>query len=113
MTDENFYVLLSHLNVRQREFYTHVMQNITRDNEPLHVFLTGGAGVGKSMVIKTLYQALHRHLNSQEGEDPEDIRLLLCAPTGKAAYNNEGITTHSAFQIDPNQGFNYKKTLFR
>ncbi|KAJ8048677.1 ATP-dependent DNA helicase PIF1 [Holothuria leucospilota] len=109
MSDENFYVLLSHLNVRQREFYTHVMQNITRDSEPLHVFLTGGAGVGKSMVIKTLYQALHRHLNSQEGEDPEDIRLLLCAPTGKAAYNIEGITTHSAFQIDPNQGFNYKK----
>lgn len=76
--DEDFLNSLSQLNLRQREFFTHVMQKITSGTEPLHVFLTGGAGVGKSMVITTLYQALHRHLCATEGEDAEDMRLLLC-----------------------------------
>jgi hypothetical protein len=34
----------------------------------------------------------------------DDIRVLLCAPTGKAAYNIHGLTIHNAFQIQPNKG---------
>ncbi|VDI44405.1 Hypothetical predicted protein [Mytilus galloprovincialis] len=63
-----------------------------------------GAGCGKSVVVRTIFQALHRHLCSIEGEDPDDIRILLCAPTGKAAYNINGLTIHNAFQIQPNKG---------
>lgn len=85
------------------------MHSVTTKQEPIHVSLTGGAGVGKSVVVKVLYQSLHRYYNSIEGTNPEDCKLLLCAPTGKAAFNIEGMTTHSAFQIDPNRGYNYKK----
>ncbi len=109
LSQDDFRELVSSLNVKQREFFTHVMHWVTTKEEPLHVFLTGGAGVGKSVVIKALYQALQMSLCTTEGENPEDRRILLCAPTGKAAYNIEGCTNHSAFQIDPNQGFNYKK----
>jgi hypothetical protein len=51
---------------------------------------------------------------AEEGEDPDDIRVLLCAPTGKAACNIHGLTIHNAFQIQPNKGletgFNWKKS---
>ncbi|VDI03383.1 Hypothetical predicted protein [Mytilus galloprovincialis] len=46
---------------------------------------------------------LTNHAN-RISEDPDDIRILLCAPTGKAAYNINGLTIHNAFQIQPNKG---------
>lgn len=85
------------------------MRWITTKQEPMHLFLTGDAGVGKSIVVKTLYQALHRLLYLTAGNNPEECKILFCAPTDKAAYNIEGHTIHSAFQINPNQGFNYKR----
>ncbi|KAJ8043464.1 ATP-dependent DNA helicase PIF1 [Holothuria leucospilota] len=78
-------------------------------DQQIHAFLTGGAGVGKSVLIDTLFQALHIFLGGLAGENPDDQRILLCAPTGKAAYNISGVTIHSAFKINPNQGFNFKK----
>ena len=107
--DFEYRELVRMLNKKQREFFTHVLQWIKLKDIPLHSFLTGGAGVGKSVVISTLYQALMRYLCSKEGDNPEDKRILLCAPTGKAAYNIQGSTIHSAFKIDPNKGFGYKK----
>ena len=72
----------------------------------LYAILTGSAGVGKSVVVRPLFQGLHIHLCSKEAEDPDDIRILLCAPTGKAAYNINGVTLHNAFHIQPNMGSN-------
>ena len=46
---------------------------------PIYAFLTGGAGFGKSVVIRALYQSLYRILNLRDGENPDDIRILLCA----------------------------------
>ena len=43
-----------------------------KQEEPFHLFLTGGAAVGKSVVVRALYQALTRHLCSESGEDQED-----------------------------------------
>lgn len=33
---------------------------------------------------------------------------MICAPTGKAAYNVGGLTIHSAFCIPTQQGFKFK-----
>ncbi|KAJ8018509.1 ATP-dependent DNA helicase PIF1 [Holothuria leucospilota] len=110
ITDQEYYQLVSGLNLKQREFFTHIMQSISCfPDHQIQVFLTGGAGVGKSVLIHALYQALHRFLGDTEGDNPEDQRILLCAPTGKAAFNINGVTIHSAFKINPNQGYNYKK----
>jgi hypothetical protein len=47
-------------------------------------------------------------LNHKEDENPDAMKLLLCAPTEKAAHNIGGKTIHSAFCIPANQGFNFK-----
>ncbi|XP_062592424.1 uncharacterized protein LOC134253849 [Saccostrea cucullata] len=95
--DEQYYKLLQSLNTKQREFYNHVTNWIQTRDEPLYAFLTGGAGAGKSVVIDAIFQTLHRILYSKEGENPDDTRILLCAHTGKAAYNIKGTTIASAF----------------
>jgi hypothetical protein len=111
--DNDYSELVRSLNREQYEFFCHVMKWIKTKEEPLHAFLSGGAGVGKSVVVKALYQALHRHLCSTEGENPDDCRIIVTAPTGKAAYNVEGSTNHTAFSIAPNRGFKtYRKPSY-
>ncbi len=55
-------------------------------------FITGGAGVGKSYTLKKQTAA-------------ETRRFVITAPTGIAAINANGVTLHSAFKIDPSNGF--------
>ena len=101
--------LLSKLNRKQREIFTHIVHSIVnKPQDQLCVFITGGAGVGKSVLIRTLYQTLHRLCCSECGENPEDTRILLCAYTGLAAYNIKGLTLHKAFSIEPNKKLKYK-----
>ncbi|XP_076081165.1 uncharacterized protein LOC143052085 [Mytilus galloprovincialis] len=104
ISERDYFDLIRSLNKKQWEFFQHVVTWVKTKHEPFYTFLTGGAGCGKSVVVRTIFQALHRHLCSIEGEDPDDIRILLCAPTGKAAYNINGLTIHNAFQIQPNKG---------
>ncbi|PJE78258.1 ATP-dependent RecD-like DNA helicase [invertebrate metagenome] len=97
LPDNEYMTLLRSLNKKQREFFNHVVKWISTKNEPIYAFLSGGAGVGKSVVIRALFQALQRQLNSKEGHDPDSIKILLTAFTGKAAYNINGVTIASAF----------------
>ena len=90
--------LVQSLNVRQRQFFNHVLQWVKLKEEQIYAFLSGGAGVGKSVLITALYQTLYRHLNLKEGKNPDDIRVLLYAYTGKAAYNINGVTISSVFR---------------
>jgi ATP-dependent exoDNAse (exonuclease V) alpha subunit len=66
-------------------------------------FIDGGAGVGKSTLIKALYQSILRFHNSLPGSNPEAIRVALCAPTGKAAALIDGMTLHSFLSLPVNQ----------
>ena len=97
LPNEEYLNLLRSLNLRQREFFNHVIHWIKCRDEPLYAFLSGGAGVGKSVVIRALYQSLYRILNLRDGENPVDIRILLCAYMGIAAFNIGGQTICSAF----------------
>lgn len=49
-------------------------------------------------MIRAIYQTLYRYLNLKEGENADDIRVLLCSYTGKAAFNINGSTISSAFK---------------
>lgn len=55
--------LVSKLNLEQRDFLNHVTDHVrneeSREN-PLNLFVTGGAGTGKSLLIKALYQTFIR-----------------------------------------------------
>ena len=76
MTDDDFRKLVRSLNVKQMEFFYHVLKSIKTSDEALRLFLSGGAGVGKTTVTNALYEALIRYLNSIPGENPEDIKVL-------------------------------------
>ena len=108
LCDEEYRKKVQSLNKRQKEFFYHVLFWHKTQSSPIYNFLTGGAGVGKSVFLKCLYQALTKFYTSEAGENPENVKVLICAPTGKAAYNVGGVTIHSAFNIPAEQGFNFK-----
>ena len=103
LPESEYQALFEKLNQDQRDFVMHIGHHFkTKDKQKLY-FLTGGAGVGKSLVIQTLYQTLFRIFNSDKDSDPDIPKVLLCAPTGKAAFNIKGQTLHSAFRLPLNQ----------
>ena len=47
MSDDDYRKLVRSLNEKQRQFFYHVLHSIKRKDDPLRLFLSGGAGVGK------------------------------------------------------------------
>ena len=98
--DGSLHSLVKSLNKKQRDAYEIVLKwcrdkvkslNSEKPYEtaPIHLFITGGAGAGKSHVIKTIYQTatkIFRHCP----EDPDNPSVLLLAPTGVTAINIGG-----------------------
>lgn len=80
--DFRFYTMCQKLNLKQNFFY-HCLHWFKTKTDPIYLFLTTGAGVGKSLVLHALYQALNRSLGKIAGQNPDNLRILLCAPTGK------------------------------
>ena len=107
LNDNDCRKLVRSLNIEQKELFYHVLHAIKTDNDPLRLFLSGGVGVGKSTVTNALYEALSRNLSSVPGENPDEVKVLKVAPTGKAAFNIKGNTLHSAFKIPANRGYKY------
>ena len=58
LPDDEYLTLLRSLNLRKRQFFNHYVHWIKCKDEPVYTFLTGSAGVGKSVVIRTLYQTV-------------------------------------------------------
>ena len=57
--------------------------------EPLHIFLTGKGGCGKSHLIRAIYHSITKMLGYHD-KDMEKPRVMLLAPTGVAAINIGG-----------------------
>ena len=80
----------------------------------------GGAGSGKSTVIKVMCQYIHQILR-KDGDDPDCPYVLLSAFTGGAASNIDGQTLHTLFSFNFGAGFqslsdknrDMKRTLYR
>ena len=97
LSDNCYRQLLRCLNEKQIQFFNHVVHWIKTKDALIYAFLTGGAGVRKSEVIKAIYQSLYRYYNLMEGKNADEKRVLLCAYTGKAAFNINGSTISTAF----------------
>lgn len=66
--------------------------------DPIHLFVTGGSGAGKSHLVKAIYQTAvktfrHGTIN------PDKPIVALMAPAGVTAININGTTIHTALSI--------------
>ena len=101
--------MVQKLNKEQKEFLAHILHLIKTSEEPFYSFLSGGGGVGKSHLTKSIYQAALKYYNSREGEDFRQVTILLLTPTGKAAFIIKGNTIYSALAIPASQSLkNYR-----
>ncbi|CAF1331247.1 unnamed protein product [Rotaria sordida] len=107
-TTDEMRPLLESMNNEQQEVFYHVREWCTKrlhnpHIEPLRLFVTGGAGTGKSHLLKCLhYEAtkiFSRKKHLEPDENIDEIHTLITAFTGAAAVNVGGVTIHSAFGI--------------
>ena len=107
MPDIELNSMIRSLNVKQRKLFDIVQSwaktyvknmsvQLQLPIEPLHIFLTGNAGCGKSFLMKLLYHSLTKTFACANVEKP---KVLLMAPTGVAAINIDGTTIHTALNI--------------
>ena len=108
LTDSEYFNLLGLLNLRQQEFHSHIMHHALYGEDQILAVLHGGAGTGKSTVIKAVSEGLERILRNQPGKDFSGPKIILMAPTGKAAYNIGGQTIHRGLYIPASQRLDYK-----
>ena len=65
------------------------------DYKPLHMFVSGVGGTGKSFLIKTI----HALVNSMWEKETKSTVCAVTAPTGLAAFNISGVTIHRLLQL--------------
>ena len=71
--------------------------------DPINLFVTGGAGAGKSHLIKAIYHtAVKTFRYGTVNSDRPTVALM--APTGVAAININGTTIHTALSIPKESG---------
>ena len=68
--------------------------------EPIHIFLSGSGGTGKSHLVKAIHNTISKTL-LHHCKDPEKPRVLLLGPTGISAVNIGETTIHSGLGIKP------------
>jgi predicted ATPase len=113
VTDEEYKRIHISLNRKQRQYLLGLMNLVKQNKVPFLHFITGGAGTGKSVLIRSSYQSLRKYYESDFGGSisPDKLTVLLLAPTGKAAFNIGGTTIHSALGITTNENISSKASL--
>ena len=80
LPDEEYLALVQSLNREQRRIFIHALHTLKTTDKPVYFFLTGGAGVGKTVVVKAIHQAMIRCYNKAPDSNPDDPKILLGAP---------------------------------
>jgi hypothetical protein len=117
LKDNQLRTIIHGLNEKQRPIFTHIINWCkdtisSKDNKPppFHLFVTGGAGTGKSQLIKAIYHQASRILQ-QPGENPDSPVILLTSPTGTASYNIGGTTLHASLHLPHGRYYSLKSNL--
>ncbi|XP_052713814.1 uncharacterized protein LOC128187408 [Crassostrea angulata] len=95
--------IIQNLNETQRNIFYYVRdwcleKSSGQNPDPFHIFITGGAGTGKSHVIKAIHYEASRLL-AKNMSTPDSLAVLLTAFTGTAAFNIGGNTIHHLFSM--------------
>ncbi|XP_011867235.1 PREDICTED: ATP-dependent DNA helicase pfh1-like, partial [Vollenhovia emeryi] len=96
---EEMMSIVCELNDEQREITMHVLHCFANGSLPIRLYISGSAGVGKSTVLKAIYQVLLNFFDDTPGEKKNSLKILLCAPSGKASFLIGGTTLHNAFAL--------------
>ena len=78
--------MINNLNEEQKDIVMHIYNSSKTNNLRLRIFLSGSAGVGKSTVINAIYQLMSVHFNETLGEQNDNTKILLCAPSVKELF---------------------------
>lgn len=95
MSMEEFRKSIEQLSSSQLSVINYIKKSYDENKLPLHLFITGGAGVGKTFTTKVVIAYLQLFCSSMLNTSP----VVVCAPTGTAATNINGQTVHSLFKI--------------
>ena len=100
LPNEQFYEICSQLNEGQQCLFNFIMQYAQhcklaeKNNElppkPFQIFLSGGAGVGKSFLVKAITECLKRVLRYPK-QNLDQPSVLVAASTGKVAAGINGV----------------------
>ena len=71
------------------------------DLKPLHTFISGVGGTGKSFLIETIRKQV---AEIWKDDASGDTKCAVGAPTGMASYNVGGVTVHRLFSLPIEQG---------
>lgn len=102
MTDEQYAAAVQSMNVCQRQLFRTISERLSSTNceeEPLRVFVTGGAGTGKTFTLKLVVEQIRRLSHDTNGK-----AVVVAAPTGVAARLIGGSTLHSTFALPIEKG---------
>ena len=102
-TSQQYQTLLRQLTTEQKRVFYKIREWCFdkvngKNTEPFRIFINGEAGTGKSHLIKCLYYETNKIL-SPHAPNPDDIVVLLTAPTATVAFNIGGTTLHQAFPL--------------
>ncbi|XP_061400886.1 uncharacterized protein LOC133336620 [Musca vetustissima] len=97
ISENDFLADVRSLNNKQRAYLNHILQNVVQKVK-FYEYVGGGA-----VVVRPIYQTITHRLNSVPGSNPDLPKVLLTAPTGKAAFGIGGSTLHALFSLPVNQ----------
>jgi hypothetical protein len=101
--------MMTSLNLEQLQFTLDILHHLKTSDEPVYRLLSGGAGTGKSYVLKALRHSAERHWKSKAAANFERSWTMTVAPTGKAAFLAGGATIHSVLHVPVNQSLTYRR----
>ena len=109
MSETDYFNLMKSLNCQQMEFVYDTLHHLKTSLQPVYRFVSGGAGTGKSYVLKALRESADRYFKTRSGANFEQHWTMTLAPTGKAVFLVGGGTIHSVLHVPANQSLTYRR----